>query len=80
MVMYNRGYDMFFCNFPQYSTADYQGKTIAVCSNGFTDISYSKPDIAFVHDRLLSNNAKLKKEDVIALMSILSLMGLGIRI
>ncbi len=43
-------YNMFMCNFPQYSVADFDGEKIAVCSDGFTNLSYKNPSIVLITD------------------------------
>jgi peroxiredoxin len=48
--MYNKEYNMFMCNFPQYATTEYKGKKIAICSSDFTDLSYSTIGLAIIKD------------------------------
>lgn len=49
-IMYNKEYNMFMCNFPQYATTEYKGKKIAICSSDFTDLSYSTIGLAIIKD------------------------------
>lgn len=45
-------YNMFMCNFPQYSLAYFDGNKIAVCSDNFTNLSYKNPSIVLIPDSL----------------------------
>lgn len=40
-----------FC-IPQYATTKFKGETLAVCSSGFTDLSYNDCNVAIVNDTL----------------------------
>ncbi len=58
-------FNMFMCNFPQHSTTSFKGAEIAVCSDGFTDLSYKNPSI------VLSGNS-LKKGDKVSNENLIS--------
>jgi thiol-disulfide isomerase/thioredoxin len=55
----------FMYNFPQYSIADFNGKKIAVCSDGFTNLSYKKPSIVIINDSLKEGD-RINREHLIA--------------
>jgi thiol-disulfide isomerase/thioredoxin len=62
--------NMFMCNFVQYSTAEFNGEKIAVCSGGFTDLSYKDPLILLVNDSMkqgdkISNDRLTMKNEYI---------------
>ena len=52
----------YLTNFAQYATTKYKGETIAVISNNFTDLSYSKPAITILNNTLQPNQGKANKE------------------
>ena len=45
-------YNMFMCNFPQYSETTFNGKKIAVCSDHFSNLSYQNSSIALINDSI----------------------------
>ncbi|MBB5286561.1 thiol-disulfide isomerase/thioredoxin [Rhabdobacter roseus] len=45
-------YDAFMYNFPQYSIAEFKGEKMAVCSDGFTSLSYTNAVVALIPDTL----------------------------
>ncbi|RUA08014.1 MAG: hypothetical protein DSY82_07460 [Flavobacteriia bacterium] len=66
--------NMFMCNFPQYSVADFGGKKIAVCSDGFTNLSYKKPKIVILSDSL-KNGDKISNEKLTAKNEFIEIKG-----
>ncbi len=52
LVTYMNEYNMFMCNFSQYSVASFNGEKIAVCSDNFTNLSYKNPSIVVINDSL----------------------------
>ena len=44
--------DLLLYNFPQYLTTSIEGEKIAICSNGFMDISSRNPQIVFINDSI----------------------------
>ncbi len=57
-------YNMFMCNFPQYSETTFNGKKIAVCSDGFTNLSYQNSSIALINDSIKDGD-KINSENLI---------------
>ena len=45
-------YNMFMCNFPQYSVADFDEEKIAVCSDQFTNLSFKSPSIVLINNSI----------------------------
>ena len=66
--------DMFMCNFPQYSLANFNGKKIAVCSNNFTNLSYKNPSIVLISDSLKRGD-KINSEHLIAKNEFIEIKG-----
>ena len=64
-IVHMSQYNMFMCNFPQHSTADFEGRKIAVCSDGFTNLSFKNPSIVFLTDSLKEGD-KISHEHLIA--------------
>ncbi|MBI9064707.1 MAG: TlpA family protein disulfide reductase [Marinilabiliaceae bacterium] len=64
-IVHMSQYNMFMCNFPQYSEADFDGEKIAVCSDGFTNLSYNNPSIALITDSL-NDGDKISHEKLTA--------------
>ncbi len=64
-IVHMSQYNMFMCNFPQHSVADFEGKKIAVCSNGFTNLSFKNPNIVLLTDSL-NKGDKISHEQLIA--------------
>ncbi len=50
-IAYDESYDMFWINFSQYMTGEYQGEEIAV-SGGFGDLAYERIQVALMRDAL----------------------------
>lgn len=57
-------WDMFMCNFPQHSIANFNGEKIAVCSNNFTNLSYQRSSIAILNDSLKEGD-KISPENLV---------------
>lgn len=55
-IAYVSQLNMFMCNFYQHSIADFNGEKIAVCSNGFMDLSYKNPSIFLMNDSIKDGN------------------------
>lgn len=51
-ITYVSQLNMFMCNFPQYSTTSFKGTKIAICSDGFRNLSYKNPSIVLISDSL----------------------------
>lgn len=51
-IAYMSQINMYMCNFPQYSTTSFKGEKIAVCSDGFTNLTYKNPSLALISDSL----------------------------
>lgn len=51
-VAYLDQYNTYMCNFSQYSIASFKGGKIAVCSDDFTNLSYSEPSIVLINDSI----------------------------
>lgn len=64
-IAYMSEFDMFLCNFPQYSVANINGDKIAVCSNGFTNLLYKNPSIVLISDNLKEGD-KISGDNLIA--------------
>lgn len=64
-IVHMSQYNMFMCNFPQHSIADFRGKKIAVCSDGFTNLSFNNPSIALITDSLKDGD-KISHEQLTA--------------
>ena len=64
-IVHMSQYNMFMCNFPQHSTADFEGRKIAVCSDGFTNLSFKNPSIVLLTDSLKEGD-KISHEHLIA--------------
>lgn len=67
-------YNMFICNFPQYSVADFNGEKIAICSDGFTNLSYKNPSIVLMNDSLKDGD-KISYENLIAKNEFIEIKG-----
>jgi thiol-disulfide isomerase/thioredoxin len=66
--------NMFMCNFPQYSMADFKGEKIAICSNGFTNLSYKDPSVFLVNDSM-KNGDKISRERLIGTNEFIEIKG-----
>ncbi len=64
LITYFSKRDYVMCNFPQYATTNLNGQEILVCSNGFTDFSYSDLSIALVNGSVV-NGENIKSKNVI---------------
>ncbi|MDP3441846.1 MAG: TlpA disulfide reductase family protein, partial [Ignavibacteria bacterium] len=51
-ITYESQYNLVMINFPQHFTANFKGVEIAICSDGFTSLSYKNPVIALINDTL----------------------------
>ncbi len=49
LITYVSKMDLFLYNFPQYKTAQFKNEEIAVCSDGFTNLSYENPSITLTN-------------------------------
>jgi thiol-disulfide isomerase/thioredoxin len=67
-------YNMFMCNFPQYSVADFDGEKIALCSDNFTNLSYKNPSIVSINDSLKDGD-KISHENLIAKNEFIEIKG-----
>ena len=67
-------YNMFMCNFPQYSVADFDGEKIALCSDNFTNLSYNNPSIVLINDSLKDGD-KISHENLIAKNEFIEIKG-----
>ncbi len=67
-------YNMFMCNFPQYSVADFDGEKIALCSDNFTNLSYKNPSIVLINDSL-EDGDKINNENLIAKNEFIEIKG-----
>jgi thiol-disulfide isomerase/thioredoxin len=63
-ITYLNPHTTFMVNFPQYYTASFLGERIAICSDGFTSLSYEKPGIALINNTL-KEGEKINYEDLI---------------
>lgn len=61
-IEYRSNYNMFMCNFQQYSTTNFKGVDIAVNSGNFTDLAYEKPTLAIINNNLKKGD-KFKREE-----------------
>ncbi len=64
-IVHMSQYNMFMCNFPQHSLADFKGKRIAVCSDAFTNLSFKNPSIVLLTDSLKEGD-KISHEQLTA--------------
>ena len=64
-IAYMNQFNMFMSNFPQHSIANFKGEKIAVCSDGFTNLSYKKPSIVSISDSLKDGD-KISYENLIS--------------
>lgn len=64
-IAYMNQFDMLMANFPQHLTAMFNGKKIAINSDGFTSLSYQNPSIALLSDSLKDGD-KVSQEDLIS--------------
>ncbi len=53
-VMYDKKYNMFFCNFPEYYIVNFKNKNIEICPNSFRNLSYKDIKIAILIDTMKS--------------------------
>lgn len=63
-ICYVEGINAFMTNFPQYSIAKFNGETIAICSGGFSNLSYRNPNITLINDNLKTED-KISTGDLI---------------
>jgi thiol-disulfide isomerase/thioredoxin len=64
-VSYMSQLNRLMANFPQYSIAEFNGETIAICSDRFANLSYENPTIAVINDSLKVGD-KLASENLIS--------------
>jgi len=62
-IAYMKRSNMLMYNFPQYSTAEFEGEQIAVCSDNFTNLIFDNPIIALGSDLDKIENRKLLKKN-----------------
>lgn len=65
-VVHAKQYNLYMSNFPQHKTTNSEGIEIAVCSNGFTNLSYDNPGIVLMNDSL-KQGKKAGSQNVVAL-------------
>lgn len=65
LIAHMSEYNMFMCNFPQHSVAAFDGEKIAVCSDGFMDLSYKNPNIVLITDSI-HDGGKINHEKLTA--------------
>ncbi|WP_430814931.1 TlpA family protein disulfide reductase [Carboxylicivirga sp. RSCT41] len=65
LIVYMSRYNIFMCNFAQHAVADFEGRKVAVCSDGFTGLSYNNPRIALLADSLKEGD-KIKRDQLIS--------------
>jgi len=63
-VAYQSQINMYMCNFSQYAMAQYKGENIAICSNGFSSLSFENVEITLVNESI-KKDEKAKEENVI---------------
>lgn len=73
-IAYMSQYDLYMCNFPQYSIADFDGEIIAVCSDNFVNLTYSNAGIVLINDSLKKGD-KIDNENVIAKNEFIEIKG-----
>lgn len=73
-IAYQSHLNMYMCNFPQYLTADFDGVKIAVCSGGFTDLSYKNPSIVVINDNMKAGD-KISHEKLITKNEFIEIKG-----
>lgn len=73
-IAYMSEYNMFMCNFPEYTTANYKGTEIAVCSDNFTNLSYKNPCIVLINDSI-GNNKKVSDEETVSKNEFIEIQG-----
>ena len=73
-IAYMLKYNMFMCNFSQYSIAHFKGVDIAVCSDHFTSLSYHNPNIVVLPEDLKTGD-KIDNEKLIAKNEFLDING-----
>ncbi|TAJ06885.1 TlpA family protein disulfide reductase [Marinilabiliaceae bacterium JC017] len=73
-IVYRSRYDMFMCNFLQYSVANFNGEKIAVCSDDFTNLSYKNPSIVLINDSI-KDGEKISYEKLIAKNEFIEIKG-----
>ncbi|MDR3227094.1 MAG: TlpA family protein disulfide reductase [Prevotellaceae bacterium] len=64
-IVYAPQYGLFMCNFSQYIVAAFDGMELAINSNDFINLSYSKTGIILVDDSL-KNGGKVERENTIS--------------
>lgn len=67
-------YNMFMCNFPQYSVAHFDGEEIAVCSDNFANLSYNNSSIVVIPDSLKDGD-KISRENITAKNEFIEIKG-----
>src|SRR5690554_3568935 len=73
-IAYMNQFDMLMANFPQHLTAMFNGKKIAINSDGFTSLSYQNPSIALLSDSLKDGD-KISHENLIAKNEFIEIKG-----
>ncbi len=73
-IAYMSQYNMFMCNFPQYSVTEFDGEKIVVCSDGFTNLSYKNPSIVLINDSLKDGD-KINPEKLTAKNEFIEIKG-----
>jgi thiol-disulfide isomerase/thioredoxin len=73
-IAYISEINMFMCNFPHYCTAELKGEKIAVCSGGFTDLSYKNPTIFLMNDTI-KNGDKISNDRLTGLNEYIEIKG-----
>jgi len=73
-IVYMSQYNMFMCNFQQYSVTNFDGEKIAVCSDSFTNLSYQNPSIVLINDSMKVGD-KISNENLIAKNEFIEIKG-----
>ncbi len=73
-ITFMKRLNMLMANYPQYFTANFKGETIAICSDGFTNLSYINPSIALINDTLNVGD-KINHENLISKNEFIEIKG-----
>jgi thiol-disulfide isomerase/thioredoxin len=73
-IAYIDQFNMFMVNYPQHLTANFKGEKIAICSEGFTNLTYKNPSIALLNDSLKDGD-KISHENLISKNEFIEIKG-----
>lgn len=74
LIVYMKKFNMYMCCFPQYATAQLNSTEIAVCSDNFSSLSYSRSCLIVVDDST-RNKKKVSRDKIISTGEYISING-----